>query len=153
MNLSLTGSGSQKIYCNRNLYKSIVYLSHFECLQKIFTNQLPFFKDKIQGWLHFKYFPPESIDAILQQMTRFNSNIFINWLHIWWEHFVEKNILFINDINDLKCNIYSYKTFCELLGALCLKFIYHQPVDAIPLVWRKKVKNAERKVLVRKLFY
>ncbi|WP_176696360.1 reverse transcriptase domain-containing protein, partial [Candidatus Ichthyocystis sparus] len=168
LNLSLKASWVQKIYCNPN-WSSSCFLSnihpifkynlfmfaqisntHFQCLQNIFENLSPFFKDMIQAWLHFQYFPPESVDAILQQMIWFNSNILINRLPILWEYFVEKGIIFVNDVMDLNGNIYSYKTFCELFGKLCSEFRYYQLVAAIPLVWRKKVKKAKRKLLVCK---
>ena len=43
-------------------------------------------------------------------MIWFKSNILINRLPILWEHFVEKGIIFVNDVIDLNGNIYSYKT-------------------------------------------
>ncbi len=115
-NLSLKASWLQKIYCNpnwsssrflcniRSIFKFNLFMfaqiskTHFQCLQKIFTNLSPFFKDMIQAWFHFLYFPPESVDAILQQMIWFNSNMLINRLPILWEQFVENSIIFISDI-------------------------------------------------------
>ena len=122
-----------KINFNRTIFKNL--------------SPSPFFKDMIQAWLHFQYFPPESVDAILQQMIWFNSNILINRLPILWEHFVEKSIIFVNDVMDLNGNIHSYKTFCELFGKLCSEFRYYQLVAAIPLVKRKRVKNPKKKIV------
>ena len=111
LNLSLKASWVQKIYCypkwssscfSCNIHPAFKYNlfmfaqisnTHFQCLQNIFVNLSPFFKDMIQAWLHFQYFPPESVDAILQQMIWFNSNILINRLPILWEYFVEKGII------------------------------------------------------------
>ena len=56
----------------------------------------------------------ESVDAILQQIIWFNSNILIKRLPILLEYLVRKSSILVNDVMDLNGIIYSYKTFCEL---------------------------------------
>lgn len=100
------------------------------------------------AWLHFQYYPPDRSNEILSQILWLNSNILIKGKPFIWWTFINKGIIFLNDLVDLNGRFYHFKTLCDIFGKLCSLHQYNQLLAAIPINWKQKIIRNKGKLFV-----
>ena len=109
------------------------------------TNIAPFYWTIIKSWNILKELDKEEIDPIniRRQWLWMNKHIKINNKEIKWNQWINKGIKLIHDIIDNQGNFLTLTELKEIYNFKCDFLKYNSLKDAIPKVWREKLKTKE----------
>ena len=144
--LTIKASWMPKLYFNPDWFTSWslgLYLSvGFELLPFLQLDSLQYFKlnpflsDIANAWYQYQHKTPTTPAEVRQQLLCMNSNILIGGKPFFLSSFLNRGILFINDILNSDCSLMSYNQFCMKYSNVCSPLQYLQLYTAIPSKWK-----------------
>jgi hypothetical protein len=141
--LNKEGNASWKAYPQYTLNK-LIGKNIFKCnlnLKKI-PNVNTFYWSIIKNWIEIQDKEDNNMTVfdIRKQFLWLNKNIMINKKEVKWNDWIQHNISIIHDIVDNKGTFLTANSIEQHYGIKCDVLKYNSLKDAIPKIWREKIK-------------
>lgn len=155
LDMALKGAWIQRLYNNQHWFSSKLFIAQcgapsiaklypfFQLdqeskvtLNNLFPDLSLFFRNCLSMWFCFQFSTPDNILEIKQQILWLNSNICIDKKPVYWQSFLDNNVLFVNDLLNDKGDFLSYESFTSIYGNFCSKLRYLQLISAISPAWK-----------------
>jgi hypothetical protein len=109
------------------------------------NNITPFYWTILKSWNLLQNHDYNNLEVhdIRRQWLWMNKNIKIDKKEIKWKSWIEKDVKIIHDILDKKGNFYTIKELEQKYNIKCDMLKYSSLKDAIPKLWRNKLKTEE----------
>jgi hypothetical protein len=102
-----------------------------------------FFKEILSAWLQYNFCMCNE-ETVHQEIIWNNYYIRIDNTPILWKQFIKHGIVFINDLLDEDCKLFTFNEFVTHYGNICTYFEFHQLMSAIPVCWKSFISNLKR---------
>jgi hypothetical protein len=136
------------------ILNTIIGIDTFKTQLDIKTNKhniSPFYWTIIKSWNILKEMDIENVEPsnIRRQWLWMNKHIKINKQEIKWKAWISKDIKLIHDIVDKQGNFLTLNALEEIYDFKCDFLKYNSLKDAIPKIWREKLKteNIQREAI------
>jgi hypothetical protein len=100
-----------------------------------------FWQDVLKAWAEIKYHEPVSVSEIANQIIWNNSNIKINGSTLFYQTWLDKDILKVKDICNINGAILTYAEFCQKYNFHPNYLIYYSITHSIPALWKDQLKT------------
>ena len=131
-----------KFLIHKSFCQKFIFHSNLVFNDALLKNFPPFYKSIFINWKNLFSSSPNIPSCILSEFLWFNKHINIGNENIFFKSFSEKNINFVNSI---VADNGSFKKWEIIKNEYDLKnqdyFHYIQLIDAIPISWKKQLKN------------
>ena len=122
--------------------KKFIFHSNLNFSQELIKSFPPFYRSIFINWKTFFYSSPDSPSCILSEFLWFNKHINIENKYVFFQNFSEKNINFVYSIVSDNGSIKNWVTMQQEFHLENKDYFrYMQLVYAIPISWKKKIKN------------
>lgn len=153
LDTTLKGAWVQRLYKNRHWFTFRLLLAQggtslgkmlpffqlnqdSKTLCDVFPKLSPFYRNCLSLWCHYQFSKPSNTSEIKQQILWLNSNINIDKKPVYWQSFLDNNVVFVNDVLNENGEFHTYESFVSMYGDFCLKLHYLQLISAIPATWK-----------------
>ena len=118
--------------------KHLIWVTNLDApdIQKMLKES--YWKNVLLEWSKVRYTPAKSVvrDSVYDEMLWYNSNIRIGNQPVWYKHWYQAGIIYIQHILDEDGVMYSYENLRALYGPVIQWFEYCKLKTAIPTHWR-----------------
>ena len=103
--------------------------------------ELPlFYRQILYAWFLLKKPPVNGID-VRRESVWYNQFITVGEKYVYYSSLAENDVLFIEDMVTNSGNFKTYEEFCHQYGIHLSHFQYMSLIDAIPITWRRLLKQ------------
>ena len=101
-----------------------------------------FWMEVLEAWSNCTFHEPASKEQVLEQSLWLNSHIIINKSVLYWQSFIDSDILSIKDLLNAQGLWYSYNDFKTANhNVRCTYVEYYGLISAIPMPWKRLITD------------